>query len=398
MQRLRYFRRATGVQGSRRAGLSAVSIILSLLVVALATIAVGSTIVAKRASDARDQARQDFAAAARALDALTEGVAGSKPLKKELLEPSLAYYQQFVKTHTGDPQLRPELASANFHLAGLHAKMGSKEALPTMTAGLVALDDLAREEGVDPSTLPSLQDAALKVTTPLEWFMVKGADQQYQMNLVVNVERARNAYGGLSRKFPQDVSFRDNHAALLKVSALITSQIRRQGAAAKTLEHWLAARDVLESLVKDQPANKDYQVRLAESLMNAARLQKTSDQKDKAIANVKRAIEVREQMAAAYPDDKTIKSDLTTAQRELTNLEAAPAETPAATVAEKKDAPAEGASPASPAEEKKDAPAEKTESPAADAVTETKDAPPEAPAPTDKPETPAGEAPPAATP
>src|SRR6476660_3947939 len=174
----------------RRFGISAVIIVLSLLAVALATIAVGSTIVAQRAADARDRVRKDFTTASRAYDGLVETVASAKPLKKELLQPPLDYYQAFADAHASDPGMRSEVTSARFHMAGLHAKLGSKEGVAQMSLGLTALDEMARDETVDPETVPILQDSAVKVTTPIEWFMVKGANQQYGMQLMISINRA----------------------------------------------------------------------------------------------------------------------------------------------------------------------------------------------------------------
>lgn len=344
---------------SRPRGVSLVTILVSLLVVALATIAVGSTIVAKRAIEARDRAKQDLAQASRGFDDLVVAAAAIKPVKRELLQPAVDYYQKFVQSHAGDKQMRAELASANFHLAALHAKLGSKDGVAAMSQGLTELDDLARDPAVDPLIIPSLQDCALKVTTPIEWFMVKGADRTYAVQLVVAINRARGTYDELSRKFPQIAGFRDNFSALLKATAMLEGQL--PNGSAKSLESWLKTRDVLETLVRDQPANKDYQVRLAESLVSAARLQKSAKENDKAADNLKRAIEVREQLAAAYPDDKTVKQDLTVAKRDLEKLAAAPAAKSEPPAADKEPAAEPKATPPSDA-----APTEAQDAPAAD--------------------------------
>jgi tetratricopeptide (TPR) repeat protein len=356
-----------------------VTVLVSLLVVALATIAVGSTIVAKRASEARDRAKRDFAAASAGYDALVVAVATNvKPARKELLQPALDYYQKFTQSHAGDKDMLCELATAKFHMAALHAKLGSKEGVTAMTQGLGDLYEMTKVENADPASFPSLQDSALKVTTPFEWFRVKEIDQKYALQMTVAINRATDLYTSLAKKYPQHVPFRDNQSALLKSAALLQSQL--PGASGRSLESWLRARDILETLVRDQPTNKDYQVRLAESLVNAARMQRTAKENEKATANLNRAIEVREQLAAANPDDKAIKQDLTVAKRDLERLLAttsqpAPAakEKPEAdeeaAVGEKKDAPAPDKEP--PVAEKKEPPATATEAPTAE-----KDAPP----------------------
>ena len=92
----------------------------------------------------------------------------------------------------------------------------------------------------------------------------------------------------------------------------------------QAIASWLKARDTLETLVRDRPASVDYQTRLAESLTTAARMQKTEGETDKAAANLRRAVAVREQMAAAHPDDAALKQELTTVQRDLEKLKPPP--------------------------------------------------------------------------
>lgn len=326
-----------GRAGCRRSGLSLLSVLVSLLIVALATIAVGSTVVAMRAAEQRDRAKQDFAQASGGFDELVVAVATTvKPPRKDLLQPAIDHYQKFVQSHAADKKLLPEVVSARFHLAALHAKLGSKEGVEAMALGLGDLDEIAKQEAPDLATFPSLQDCALKVATPVEWFMVKDADRSYGTRLIFCINRAMGTYSALSRKYPDDVNLRNNHAALLKGWALIQGQL--PGGRPKSLAAWLTARDILETLVRDQPAVQDYQVRLVESLANAARIQKTDKVLDQATANMQRAVAVREQMAAAQPDNKTLQQELTTAKRELERMK--PAETPAAAEADKPaDAP-----------------------------------------------------------
>ncbi|HEY2894835.1 MAG TPA: hypothetical protein VGJ16_11495 [Pirellulales bacterium] len=302
----------------RPRGLAALAILLSLLVVVLGTLAVGSTIVAVRAVKERDQVRQDLRLAIHGMDNFVETVvANSKPPKQEILQPALDYYKNFSEAHASDNKMLSELASAKFHLAGLQAKLGSKEAAKSMFDGVMALDKLSKDTSADPDSYPSLQDSALKLTTPIEWFMVKGADRAYQLQLIMALTQAKGNYEKLSNKYPASVPFRDNYSALLKGFALFQSQMPNGKEA--SLDAWLKARDVLEALVREQPKNADYQARLAESLLNAARMQKDKDA-EQATANLKRAVEVREQMLAAKPDDKQLQQESNSAKRELERL------------------------------------------------------------------------------
>jgi alkyl sulfatase BDS1-like metallo-beta-lactamase superfamily hydrolase len=79
----------------------------------------------------------------------------------------------------------------------------------------------------------------------------------------------------------------------------------------------------LESLVRDEPANADYQNRLVEALVGAANLQRKKDENDKAIANYQRAVEVRQKMVDANPDDKSLADDLAKLKSSLEKIQPA---------------------------------------------------------------------------
>ena len=79
-------------------------------------------------------AEENFAQARRAVDDyLTKvsesrllGVPGLQPLRKELLESALEYYQGFLRQRGNDPSLQKELAEAYTRMARITAEIGSK--------------------------------------------------------------------------------------------------------------------------------------------------------------------------------------------------------------------------------------------------------------------------------
>jgi hypothetical protein len=137
------------------------------------------------------------------------------------------------------------------------------------------------------------------------------------------------------------------------------------------------SRKYLEGLIRDQPGNSDFQRRLADVCVLIGDTEKREKNNEAATAAFEKAVEVREALAAANPDDKEMAAQLAAAKKSLDSVKGAAPATVAA-------APAEGA----PA----DAPPAET-APTAEAPVE---APAEAPAeeaPTDPATTTAGEAP-----
>lgn len=346
---------------SDRRGSVLSAILLTFLLVATTTLAVGSTYVAMRASEERSRAREELAAALRAIDQYTAAVLtnsklkGAEPARKELLAPSLDYYENFVKTYAKDKSLMPELASAEFHIAALQAKLGTKKSVEAMKEGVSYLRQL-KDTSTEPDKYPRLQDCALRLVPPLEWAVLKegtpAEGEIHQGSLFFTVQGAMAAITELNQKYPQAVGFRDDLAALNRITALFMSARNRRPQALQSL---LKSRDMLESLVKDEPANVDFKSRLGECVFATARIQKAEGENDKAVASYERAVDIRQQLADAAPDDQTLKQDLATTKRELERLKAAPPakKSPASdTAAPAGDTPAPVEGAADPAEAK----------------------------------------------
>ena len=315
------------------------TILWSTLFLVLATVSVASTIVAKRTlqerdrvSEERDRIRDDFLQASTALGQCVSAVATSAPLKgaaaeparKAILEPVLATYQKYVQAHDTDKSALASQAVAYLHMATIQAKLGSKESIPSFQKGLQCILQLSKEPNVDPASFPSVQTSVLKLVTQGEWLGAKGISPQEMqglgLGLLLNAQIASSSLEDMAKKYPDAVNFRDDVAGLRKAVGSILGLVGQNEPA---LAAWLVARDMLETLVRDRPDDAEYKTRLAESLIAAAKLQKSAKQLDEAAANYKRAVEVREQLAAANPDDKTLQQDLTIAKRELDKLKPA---------------------------------------------------------------------------
>lgn len=146
------------------------------------------------------------------------------------------------------------------------------------------------------------------------------------MGLVVTFTRSLGTLSELSAKYPQATVFPNDLSSLHRTSAILQRVVPERRAFA--LDAWIQARDLLEGLVKQEPANVDFQTRLAEALINTAQMQQEKKEFADAKANFQRAVEVREQLAAASPDDKALKNDVESAKRSLASVPAATASTP----------------------------------------------------------------------
>ncbi len=226
-----------------------------------------------------------------------------------------------------------DAAAAQYRLAALEARTGSANCVTTLTEAFETLREM-RETDVPPDEFPGLTSTTLKMTSPMDWVTVKAPSMEaHAMGLLFAIQRAQGEYEFLIEKFPGEPAFRDDLASVLKLSATLQSAVPgRKGFA---LEAWVKASKTLETIVKDVPDNPDFQNRLVESLVGAARLQKDAGETEQAVANYKRAVEVRQQMSDANPDDKTLAQELAKVKSDLEKLQPQASSPPADAAAAK---------------------------------------------------------------
>jgi tetratricopeptide (TPR) repeat protein len=305
----------------------------------LGTLAAGSTMVALRATKARERAEADLARASAAVGELAEGIAHSEELKgfrmakarDELLQPALAYYEGYSQAHLGDEVPHPEVAAAQFRVAGLYAKMGSNKSIPALTAGMITIDKL-RNAKVDPDTYPSLEESAMGIAAPEEWIALRGASMkemgQHGIKLLFGLNTAIGQYAHVNREFPEAIGPREELANLFGYSGAFQA---RAGRRKEGLGQMSQARGHLESLLASQPGNPKYQARMADLCVLMGAAQKADKDTDAAMASYDKAVQLREALSAASPDDTELAAQLESAKKELDKLKsAAPAKVAAA--------------------------------------------------------------------
>jgi hypothetical protein len=325
--------KATAPARSRSFRISFFGILLCVLFLLMAAFSVGAGLMAVRTAEERTRAKENFANALAGIDQVMLTVCTSSKLKgaahdaerDELLGSLLQYYEGFVAKHASDRKMHPQLMTAYLHIAVIKAKRGSIDAPTALRQANDCILAMTADK-VDPDLYPNLQAASWKLTVPQDWITLKGEDakdlRNHATRLILVLEFLSTSLTALSQEHPQTLGFRDDFAATRRVVAFLYTLIGQNGPA---LKNWLTVRDEMEKLVSQLPANADYKNRLAESLLAAGRIQRTSSDKDAAIASFQRAVEVREQLASGNPDDKTLQVDLKVAKRELEKLKPAQA-------------------------------------------------------------------------
>jgi serine/threonine-protein kinase len=112
-----------------------------------------------RTSRERDQARQNFNLARKAVDDYLTRVGqnpllkeqGLHELRQELLEQALGYYHEFLRQHSEDPNLRVEAAAAHERVGGIFIELGRfSQALTAYDQALALIEPMVRERPSEP--------------------------------------------------------------------------------------------------------------------------------------------------------------------------------------------------------------------------------------------------------
>ncbi len=304
-------------------------LLLSLFFVGAIVIAVMSALVAMWAMKQRDAFKDQAVQGTKAVNAMVDAAANSSRLKgpanaqarQEIFAPAIDYYKAIGDELRKDPESLDRAAEAYQRSAALQAKSG-KSALAFDLLSAADLFDKMMKAEYEPSRYPSLKQNALSITTPMEWAMVKDTPMAaHAFGLMQSFGMTEASLRSLADKHPTSPAFRDDLATILTYSGTLQTAVPDRHSFA--MQAWVEARDLLETLAREQPGNVEYQTRLAQALTSLANLQKQHDQKDDAIANLKRAVEVREQLTQSNPEDKELASELTKVKNDLAKLESA---------------------------------------------------------------------------
>jgi tetratricopeptide (TPR) repeat protein len=245
--------------------------VATLLVVVFglgAALAAGSTAAALWLKASRDEARHqrniadaNFRDARQAVDESFTRVSesrllnapGVQPLRKQLLEDSLKYYQRFVRRLSDQPGVRLELAAALARVAKITAEIGSK-------------------------------DEAL-----------------------AHARKANAIYQALAAARPGDVRLERELARSIAAIALFRGEAGQREQAVADFQN---AQAIQERLVAAQPGNYPVQGDLAATESGLGQMLQLLSRRDEALRCYERGIAVREQLIAAIPDAATLRNDL----------------------------------------------------------------------------------------
>ncbi|MCE9527806.1 MAG: serine/threonine-protein kinase [Planctomycetales bacterium] len=181
-----------------------------------------------------------------------------EPLRAELLQSALRYYQEFIDTWKDEPAKRAEIAASYRRVADLTQKIGAQpQAESAYQKALTLQQKLAEKEGSNKRI----------VDLARTWRML-GRSQQSAgkyADATHSYDESMRIYRGLAEKEPADAQYPDSIAVVLDEVGYLASE---RGELDQAIKYHEQSVEIHERLVKDQPENDPLRVRLAVSYAN----------------------------------------------------------------------------------------------------------------------------------
>lgn len=133
---------------------------------------------------------------------------GMQPLRKELLEAAVQYYQTFVAEHRDDPALKAELAAAHIRLGHIYGQMGSNQWIDELGHVIEIVGPLV-EQGADVSGWKSLREGVLFKT-----YRGEGIDEKDRLRATLVASRGIVVWEKLVKAYPDVAGFSSELAGL----------------------------------------------------------------------------------------------------------------------------------------------------------------------------------------
>jgi eukaryotic-like serine/threonine-protein kinase len=256
----------------------------------------------RRADQLRIAAEANFLKAREAVDEYFTKVSESKllnvpglqPLRKELLESSRKYYQEFLEDHAQDPSVRAEAAEAWYRVGFVTMHVQSaKDAIPYFEQATQMYDRLSREH-------PSVERYSYKLAMCLNDLGNQQADLGREADARRSHERSLEIRKRVVHEHPDVPEYQKE----LGIGHGVWSERQHiAGLTSESLRSTEQEKAIFERLVRAYPDVADYKSRLASALRSVGSRQRDCGRSAEALAAYQQSLALSEGLVRDHPDD-----------------------------------------------------------------------------------------------
>jgi serine/threonine protein kinase/tetratricopeptide (TPR) repeat protein len=247
------------------------------------------------------QAVEDYLTAVSESMLLKSELPGLQPLRKELLEHALRYYQRFLEQKGDDPQFGAEAASAYFRVGSINEEIGSRvDALRAFEKARDLYEALTRQSPQAPTLAVALAKTHRQIGR-LHW--ANGAIQP----ALQSVRQALALSEELTRTHPEEVEAWAEVARCYDGVATLQGDQSQTTAELETRQRVVA---LWRQIVREYPDAFALEDELAEALSKMCRVHYTLGHLDEAVEALQKAIAIEERLVREHPRETRFLSHL----------------------------------------------------------------------------------------
>jgi tetratricopeptide (TPR) repeat protein len=295
---------------------------IGLIVLSLVGGTVGTTVGMFRARSAQKQAEWNQTEADRQRDRAEAGlrqanqivedfftriseerllnVPGLTPLRKELLEAALGYYQQFLRERGDDPTVKAELAATHYRVARISSAIQNpSQALASLGEACRLLDEVIAKDPQNPAARVQLAQAhSLRGT-------LQGRSDPPRA--FESYAEARQILETLLEQAPAETSARRSLANILVEIGLLRERLAQSDEQLQVAKQsYEAALAIRQDLSSQNPGSLELQSELARALYSLAIVERKRGNTDRAVQLHHQALSIQEPLAKNHPNHRRI--------------------------------------------------------------------------------------------
>jgi serine/threonine protein kinase/tetratricopeptide (TPR) repeat protein len=240
-------------------------------------------------------------------------VPGLQPLRKELLEGALRFYEQTAADRANDPAVLADLAITRLRLAHIYLMLDRlNDSIPANQRALDIVDRLLAEypDATDQHrTLAGFWTGWRSVTLHP---VVRDKEGAFQMLL-----RFEKTWSQLVSRYPNDPAFQRDLAG---IDSQIGGLWELMGRPTETITSLRKGRAILQQLIREHHSVAQYRADMESLLQGLVRALVGNGEKDEALTLITEATELSEELVAEFPKNSTYRSELSYCLRRLGSL------------------------------------------------------------------------------
>jgi tetratricopeptide (TPR) repeat protein/tRNA A-37 threonylcarbamoyl transferase component Bud32 len=238
-------------------------------------------------------------------------VPGLQPLRKELLESALDYYEGFIERGGDEPELQAELAQAYLRVGRIRSDIGSKE--QAISACRSAIQIFQRLAGEYPTVTEHQWGLAASYNNVGILYKATGRPHE----ALAAYQQAIELFGRLSRGNPTVTEYQ---SGLASSYGNVGGLCQELGKPDEALAAYQEAVEIGQRLAREHPTATAFQGNLARSYCGQALFYAQMGKPEEALAAYRSAMEIEQRLVRENPAVTEYRSDLALSYNNVANV------------------------------------------------------------------------------